>query len=386
MTVKPASLDEWYRLINSIYMDRNFYRTHDSVFTHLIEVSGGLSSSASHKVKVSSDANLHIGKAIGWWLALCGHVGVKSVEAMLWKKFPFVCPYCQKAAHDRQNCKASRSGKNEIAWKDLDRIGLKNEEENRRPHSLREWQKMFYDIYIYDYVRDKPTIFGRLAEELGELAEAIRLIPASPAYFMNEAVDVFGWLMRYANYEDEDNVRDPKSTGEELEEILWTEYPGKCRYCKEEVCKCPTILIETLGRISREMPLDAYSGTKELGLFTHDQKIELFRLSGKVLQVGELELKQTTQLLDEINRTNNAVLQQIQEMNTKFPKDLEDALIDFKDLASQQTVTQQIIDSLSSALEKSPLEVRTLILDFLSGVSAGMWVEAIKLLIINIAR
>jgi len=61
MPVKPSSLDNWYRLVNSIYMDRNFYRTHDSVFTHLIEVCGGLSSSASHKIKAGSDSSLYVG-------------------------------------------------------------------------------------------------------------------------------------------------------------------------------------------------------------------------------------------------------------------------------------------------------------------------------------
>jgi len=288
--------------------------------------------------------------------------------------------------HDRHNCKVGQAAKTEIAWKELDKIGLKNEEDNKRPHRLRDWQRMFYEIYIYDYVKDKPTIFGRLAEELGELAEAIRLIPVSPAYFMNEAVDVFAWLMRYANFEDEDNPRDPNLIGEELEQTLWDEYPGKCKFCKEEVCKCPHLLVESLGRISREMPMGVYGSTQDLGLFTYDQKIEIFRFAGKVLQVGEQELRINTQLLEEMIRTTNSVLQQVQETNARIPKNLENALVDLKDLASQQAVTQRSIDSLSEALEKTPLDVRNLILNLISGITAGVWTEAIKLLITSFTR
>jgi NTP pyrophosphatase (non-canonical NTP hydrolase) len=39
----------------------------------------------------------------------------------------------------------------------------------------------------------------RLSEELGELAEAIRVLPVAPQYFVSEAPDVFAWLMGFAN-------------------------------------------------------------------------------------------------------------------------------------------------------------------------------------------
>ena len=39
----PNTLDGWYLLVNSIYLDRNFYRDPSSIFAHLVEVAGGLS-------------------------------------------------------------------------------------------------------------------------------------------------------------------------------------------------------------------------------------------------------------------------------------------------------------------------------------------------------
>jgi len=266
----------------------------------------------------------------------------------------------------------------------LDKIG--DDKREKRPSSFRDWQRMFDEIYISDDANDKQKIFGRLAEELGELAEAIRLIPVSYAYFMNEAVDVFAWLMRYANYEEGENREEVSKIGESVELALWEEYPGKCRHCGEEVCKCPAILVESLGRISREMPTGAYSGSKDIGLFSYEEKIEIFRLGDRALLIGGKQYELTTELLEEIIKSSNLVLQQINEMNTKIPKSLESALLELKNLASQQTVTQKNIDALSDALEKSSPETRTMLLDFFTGIGAGLWTEAIKLMITGMIR
>src|SRR6266566_2317534 len=33
---RPVRLDDWYRHVNSIYLDRNFYRGPESIFVHLV--------------------------------------------------------------------------------------------------------------------------------------------------------------------------------------------------------------------------------------------------------------------------------------------------------------------------------------------------------------
>src|SRR6266852_9908452 len=69
-------LDEWYRVVNSVYWNRNFYRDSMSIFTHLVEVVGGLSLLASQKKKEGVAPARHILKALAWWMALCGKVGI----------------------------------------------------------------------------------------------------------------------------------------------------------------------------------------------------------------------------------------------------------------------------------------------------------------------
>src|SRR5712692_6645083 len=88
-------MDEWHKAINYIYADRNFYRDPTSLLAHLVEVVGGLSQLASGKKKAGPTAESFLPKALAWWFALCGKLGVTSVADLLWLKFPGVCPYCQ---------------------------------------------------------------------------------------------------------------------------------------------------------------------------------------------------------------------------------------------------------------------------------------------------
>src|SRR4051794_32775584 len=39
MEAGVKSLDRWYRVVNEIYCDRNFYRTPESLFNHFVDVS-----------------------------------------------------------------------------------------------------------------------------------------------------------------------------------------------------------------------------------------------------------------------------------------------------------------------------------------------------------
>ncbi len=379
---KPASLDEWYRLVNSIYMDRNFYRTPDSVFTHLVEVVGGLSSSASRKLKTRKNGVTYLAKALGWWLTLCGHIGVRSVEALIWKKFPYVCPYCRKIPHAKRDCEIYRESNVGIDWNELDNLGRRNKQ--KRPRALRSWQKMFDNIYMIDDSADRKIIFGRLAEELGELAEGIRLLPVSHAYYMNEAVDVFAWIMRYANFEESERKASANSVGVLIEDALWDEYPGQCKHCETEVCKCAPFLYENLGRLSREMPIEAYREADDLSLFTFEEKIEIFRYGDTNLTVGRKTIKLTSELLEEMVRTSRAILDKDEELSLNLPQNTQEAFHQLAHLASQQQVTQKSVDKLTTTLRDVPIDARKLISDFLLGISAGLWAEAIILFLKSI--
>jgi hypothetical protein len=40
--LSSKTLDEWYKTLNAIYLDRNFYRSLDSIYLHFIEVVASL--------------------------------------------------------------------------------------------------------------------------------------------------------------------------------------------------------------------------------------------------------------------------------------------------------------------------------------------------------
>lgn len=246
------SIDEWFQVLNSIYWNRNFDRQPTALFAHLVEVTGGLSLLASQKKKPEVRPETFVPKALAWWLALCGKIGIRSVEDMVWTKFPRVCPYCLQAKHDQFRCakaKASRPGPD---WEALRSIG--SSAGAARPKSLGQWQRMFLEIYEVSQTEDYGPTFARLAEELGELSEAVRIFPAAPGYFVSEASDVFAWLMHVQNIIEYKTGVDKEELGTALERGFSVAYPDRCTDCDKEVCMCPPILEATVGRIAHEIP------------------------------------------------------------------------------------------------------------------------------------
>jgi pyrimidine deaminase RibD-like protein/NTP pyrophosphatase (non-canonical NTP hydrolase) len=253
---RNRTLDEWYLSVNAIYWNRNFYQDAKSIFTHLVEVIGGLSQLASHKEKNQNKPELFVPKALAWWMALCGKLGIRSVSDMLWAKFPDVCSYCLNSPHDPDICSEMKAKSEGPDWKQLAQLGLKNKQ--HKPATIREWQRMFSRIYPAQQTEDFGPVFARLTEELGELAEALRIFPASPGYSLAEAADVLAWLMHVQNV-IEHRAKTPKAErGEQLQDTFCLTYPDRCLDCGAAACKCPPILPTTIGRIAHEGPEDVY--------------------------------------------------------------------------------------------------------------------------------
>ena len=269
-------LDDWYRTLNRIYWSRNFDRTSAAVFSHLVEVVGGVSLLASSKSKPDVDPKAFIAKAVAWWLALAGKVGVRSVEDLLWDKFPGVCPYCHEVPHDPSECSHRKASANGPDWPGLATIGQARE----RPSSVAEWQQLFAKIYPVQQTEEFGPSFGRLAEELGELAEALRVFSAQPGYFLSEAADVFAWLMHIANIVDfKDGVR-REAIGVRLSASMCRLYPDACKDCGRSVCACPPILQNTIGRIAHEVPPERGGATATGRFMNPDAARRLFSPPG----------------------------------------------------------------------------------------------------------
>jgi hypothetical protein len=92
-----------------------------------------------------------------------------------------------------------------------------------------------------------------LLEELGELAEAVRVFDRYPHYFYGEAADVFSYLMGLANEYTLRCSEREETFDYELEFLA--RYPGLCIACGARVCICPTVPPATVGRMAKEMPI-----------------------------------------------------------------------------------------------------------------------------------
>lgn len=244
------ALDTWYTNLNRTFWNQNYHREPSSIFAHLVEVVGGLSALASNKRKPGVDPTTNIAKALAWWLTLCGKLGIRSVEEMLWDKFPNVCPYCQKSPHEQDHCSHAKAKGGGPPWDVLEQLGSNGE----RPSRLRDWQRMFSRIYPVGQTESYGPSFARLTEELGELSEAIRVFRAEPGYVLSEAADVFAWLMHIQNITDTNNNVTPNERGSALEKLVAESYPDGCVECGKKVCACPAILPKTIGRIAHEVP------------------------------------------------------------------------------------------------------------------------------------
>ena len=96
---------------------------------------------------------------------------------------------------------------------------------------------MFQRIYPRS-IRDRGRSTVGLLEELGELAEAIRIFGMPPNYFLGEAADTFSYLMGIAN---EHSLRMSQDTGTEFsfESEFLKRFPGLCTQCGSKVSSCP---------------------------------------------------------------------------------------------------------------------------------------------------
>jgi NTP pyrophosphatase (non-canonical NTP hydrolase) len=258
-------LDDLYKMIAHIYSEQNAHRPASATFAHFVEVCGMLTVQSRSKKREGVTFVEALCKALGWYFPLMAKFRVSSVEDLVFRKYPFVCPYCRLKTHDDMVCKTTRGTSNTVDHVALrqarhDNLGLK-------PASLNDWRRMFARVYprtITD-AHSPRSILG-LFEELGELAEAVRVYDRYPKYFAGEAADVFSYLMAMAS-EYEILVQEEGGMPFSLEDELIRRYPGLCVQCGHAVCVCPLVPEATVGRMAKELDLD---GMEDLFRLDHE--------------------------------------------------------------------------------------------------------------------
>lgn len=250
-TASVASLDDLYHMVAFIYGERNAERAASATFAHFVEVCGMLTANARDKRHDVVSFEESLCKALGWFFPLLAKFKVTSAEELIFRKFPAVCPYCRLQPHRDDVCKTVEGTENTVNHAALRQAYDTNH--SSMPRSLDEWQKMFASIYprTVDDKRER-SILG-LMEELGELAEAVRVFDRHPRYFAGEAADVFSYLMGLAN---EHTLREKKAGRVfSLQRAFVARFPGLCVQCGYGVCVCPVVPDATVGRLGKELEL-----------------------------------------------------------------------------------------------------------------------------------
>lgn len=245
------SLDDLYHMVAYIYSDKNAERPVSVTLAHFIEVCGVLTTHAKKKNREEFSLEDALCKTLGWYFPLLTKFKVKSVQELLYRKYPNVCPYCRLQPHVEKRCKQVRGTH---ATVDHDALRNKyNENKNSMPVSLNEWQEMFARIYPRS-LKDREWSVISLFEELGELAEAIRVFDTHPKYFAGEAADVFSYIMGIA-IEHSLVLQSENKPEFNFESEFLKRYPGLCPQCGCQICICPVIPAATIGRMAKELDL-----------------------------------------------------------------------------------------------------------------------------------
>src|SRR4051794_27733639 len=193
----PIRLDDLYCMVAHIYSEQNANRSAVATYAHFVEVCGMLTLHDSDKVRESVTLEDALCKALGWYFPLLAKFRVSSVETLIFRKYPRVCPYCRRLQHEDDGCKRKEGATPETVDHGALRAAYATHK-STRPIGLNEWQKMFQAIYPR-FRKDKGFSLLGLMEELGELGEAVRVFERFPKYFAGEAADVFSYLMGIAN-------------------------------------------------------------------------------------------------------------------------------------------------------------------------------------------
>ena len=247
------TLDEMYRMTAYIYSEQNAQRPTSATFSHFVEVCGILSMRARKKRREGVSFEDALCKALGWYFPLMAKFKVKSLEELVYRKYPNVCPYCRESPHSDENCKTVIGTQQSVDHGALRRKYSENQKS--KPRRINEWQTMFHRIYPRTPDDQFRSVVG-LFEELGELAEAVRVFDRYPKYFVGEAADVFSYLMGLANeYSIHQKIEGQAPF--DLEAEFLKRYPGLCVQCGYQVCICPLVPESTVGRMAKELELES---------------------------------------------------------------------------------------------------------------------------------
>ncbi|KAB2893792.1 MAG: hypothetical protein F9K28_07530 [Bacteroidetes bacterium] len=216
----PMTIREWQKMFNKIYGKNNKELTDADAWIQFMEETGEF----AKIMRKQNYAGLGDGLAdlFAWLCAFADHRAI-DIEDALWRKYPRICPYCEK----HMNCVCIAETQHAIY--DEGAISHYIANIDNRPKTFSEWYAMFKDIYgNMNRVISRESIGFHLIEEVGQVARKIRA--KKPDEYALEMADVFAWLIAVTM----------KFEGQiaSLDTLTWEIYPGICKECEEPECIC----------------------------------------------------------------------------------------------------------------------------------------------------
>lgn len=347
------SLDNLYEMVSSIYSEQNAQRSPSATFSHFVEVCGMLSILDRKKVREGLTVEGALCKSLGWFFPLMAKFRVVSVEELIFRKYPFVCPYCRYAPHKDENCKTTK-GELTVNKGAVEAKYVQNA--SRRPQTLNQWQAMFAEIYprsVNDLGSGRSTL--GLLEEVGELAEAVRVFERHPKFFAGEAADVFSYIMGVAN---EHQLAVSLNGGPfDFEGEFLRRYPGLCLQCGYEVCICPSVPESTVGRLSKELELSPLDKLFALDIVSSNERGRMIGTS-VLAELGGLPMIAQNLPLDR-GDANRAVVVLCLKLANEVEKKDGDLANDLRQAASR--IASDARNPGSKGHAESPAEVVSLL-------------------------
>src|SRR3954449_12257691 len=97
-----------------------------------------------HKEKEGVDVTDALCKALGWYFPLLAKFKIRSVEDMVFRKFPYAGPYCRESPHNEAKCKTIMGTSESVNHPDLALVRQRHS--IRNPAGLDDWQQMFQHL------------------------------------------------------------------------------------------------------------------------------------------------------------------------------------------------------------------------------------------------
>lgn len=225
---KPVLLNDWVRMIDQIYGERNRRKNWSAsdIWLHVVEEVGEV---AEDYRKEDYAALLRdLPDVFVWLCSFSVRYNISNLAEVIWRKYPGICPYC----HETQDCICV--ARNLRYNKDHPKLEAARKNTDWQRYTLNDWQAMFGRLYGNVNKASWHVPVGlHLFEEVGEVAKA--LLRDSWNDCLEEIADVFAWTFAIA-------LKIPSNGS--LADIIWDKYPGKCPKCdpkpeKPWSCTCP---------------------------------------------------------------------------------------------------------------------------------------------------